>query len=225
MKANKIMRVASVLLVAVLLTTCAISSTFAKYVTTASGSDTARVAKWGVSITVPGTMFSDSYKDTATTYTANETGDTITVQADTQGTKILAPGTNGTLANLAVTGTPEVDVTVTYTADLVLTNWKIGENEYCPIVFTVAGNTIQMGGEINTVAKLETAVENAIAAVTNTYNTNTNLSTVVNDDLVVTWAWAYSGNDVNDTALGNAAAAGNAATISLTVNATITQVD
>ena len=43
MKKNIMMRVASALLIAVLLTTCAISGTFAKYVSTASGSDTARV--------------------------------------------------------------------------------------------------------------------------------------------------------------------------------------
>jgi hypothetical protein len=41
------MRIASALLVAVLLTTCAISGTFAKYVTSASSHDSARVAHWG----------------------------------------------------------------------------------------------------------------------------------------------------------------------------------
>ena len=41
------MRLASALLVLTLLTTCAISSTFAKYVTKAEGSDKARVAYWG----------------------------------------------------------------------------------------------------------------------------------------------------------------------------------
>lgn len=47
MKKNKAMRLASALLVLTLLTTCAISSTFAKYVTKAEGSDKARVAYWG----------------------------------------------------------------------------------------------------------------------------------------------------------------------------------
>ena len=47
MKKNVMMRVASALLVAVLMTTCAISGTFAKYTTTASGKDAARVANWG----------------------------------------------------------------------------------------------------------------------------------------------------------------------------------
>ena len=44
MKTNKMMRIASVLLVAVLLTTCVISGTFAKYTTTVSATSTANVA-------------------------------------------------------------------------------------------------------------------------------------------------------------------------------------
>ena len=50
MRKNRMMRAASALLVAVLMTTCTISGTFAKYVTEASGGDTARVAQWGVSV-------------------------------------------------------------------------------------------------------------------------------------------------------------------------------
>ena len=50
MKKNKTMRLASGLLVAVLLTTCAISGTFAKYVSDATNSDTARVAKWSIEV-------------------------------------------------------------------------------------------------------------------------------------------------------------------------------
>ena len=67
MKKNTMMRVASALLVAVLLSTCAISGTFAKYVTTASGSDTARVAKWDVQISgIADGLFAKTYaKDTA----------------------------------------------------------------------------------------------------------------------------------------------------------------
>lgn len=61
MKKNKMMRAASALLIAVLLTTCAVSGTFAKYTTSETGSDTARVAKWGVEVTAEGTMFADAY--------------------------------------------------------------------------------------------------------------------------------------------------------------------
>lgn len=47
MKKNKMMRIASVLLVAVLLSTCAIFGTFAKYTTSVTSQDSARVAYWG----------------------------------------------------------------------------------------------------------------------------------------------------------------------------------
>lgn len=241
MKKNKMMRIASVLLIAVLMTTCAISGTFAKYVTSAEGTDSARVAKWGVEIEATGVMFNDSYKDEATTYSANETGDAITVQADTEGTKILAPGTEGSLAALSVTGTPEVDVEVTYDATLTLTGWNVTGDwdndpdtadttvEYCPIEITVGDETFKIGeNNIADIAGLKSAVEAAIEGKTATYNTNTDLS-AVNDDVVVSWAWDYEGNDdVKDTALGNVAAdasSANAAVIELTITTTITQVD
>ena len=226
MKKNRMMRVASGLLVAVLLTTCVISGTFAKYVTDASGSDSARVAKFGVKITAAKDMFNDSYKDTKTTYTANEQIGEITVQADTEGTDVVAPGTKGSLVGFEVTGTPEVDVEVTYVADLTLTGWTVDNAEYCPIEITVGSETFKMGGEIATVAALEKAVEDAIVAKKAIYHTNTDLSTVVNDDVVVSWEWKFTGNDdVKDTALGDAAAAGNAAEIALAITTTITQID
>ena len=62
MKKNKMMRIASILMVATLITTCAISGTFAKYVTKASGEDKARVAKWGIVLDVQATgAFDDRY--------------------------------------------------------------------------------------------------------------------------------------------------------------------
>ena len=226
MKKNVMMRVASALLVAVLLSTCAISGTFAKYVTTASGTDTARVAKFGVAITAADELFSDSYKDAKTTYTANEETGDITVQASTVGTNVVAPGTQGALVGFAVTGTPEVDVRVTYEASLTMIGWTLADSsEYCPIEITVGTETFKVGDNATDVADLIAKVEVAIEDKAAVYHTNTDLS-AVNDDVVVSWAWDYEGNsDVNDTYLGDQAAAGNAPTISLTVTTTITQID
>ena len=239
MKKNKMMRIASVLLVAVLMSTCAISGTFAKYVTSAEGGDSARVAKWGVEITAATDMFSDSYKDAHTTYTANESTGEITVQAAAADTNIVAPGTNGSLVGFTVTGTPEVDVNVTYVATLTLTGWKVTgdwddndvtpdeEVEYCPIVITVNGvtygtNDTSATNKSATIADLQTAVKAAIEAKAATYHTNTNLS-AVNDDVVVSWSWAFEGNDdAKDTALGDLS---TAPTIELNIQTTITQVD
>ena len=141
---------------------------------------------------------------------------------------MIAPGTKGELAAFEVTGTPEVDVQVTYVADLKLTNWTVNDSEYCPIVFTVNGEEFKISGASYTkVADLEAAVEAAIAKKAAYYHTNTDLSEVT-DDLKVTWEWPFSTsaeNDVKDTALGNAAAKDNAAEIELTVSMTITQVN
>ena len=210
MKKNKMMRIASVLLIAVLMTTCAISGTFAKYVTSAEGSDTARVAKWGVTITANGDMFKTNYDNTAISSVAEE--------------NIVAPGTSGDLVAMTLSGTPEVKVEVSYEADLVLTGWKYDTEDYCPIVFTVGTTEIKMDATNNTLAKLEKAVEAAIEAYTAEYNANVNLATY-GETPVVSWSWAYDGEDVKDTLLGNAAAAGNASTIKLTITTTVTQVD
>lgn len=226
MKKNKMMRLASAMMVLTLMSTSVISGTFAKYVTTASGSDSARVAKFGVKITAANDMFNDSYKDAKTTYTASEEGDAITVQASTEGTNVVAPGTKGSLVGFAVTGTPEVDVEVTYVPTLTLSGWEVDGAVYCPIEIKVNDETFKVGvGAISDIAALKTAVEDAIKNKTAVYDTNTNLE-AVNDDVKVSWEWAYTGNeDAKDTKLGDAAAEGSAATIELAITTTITQVN
>ena len=89
------------------------------------------------------------------------------------------------------------------------------------------GDTWIMGSATGSMVNLENAVEDAIEAYTATYDANKNLATEVEVPTPdVSWRWAFEGNDdVKDTALGDAAAAGNAATITLTVKTTITQVD
>lgn len=230
MKKNVMMRLACFLLVAVLISTSAISGTYAKYVTANTATDSARVAKWGVEIQAYNEMFANSYKNTKTTWTDNEKLAEITVQADTKEEKVIAPGTNGQLAAFGVTGTPEVDVQVTYVADLQLTNWTVNNSEYCPIVFKVNGQEFKISNEsgstITTIAALEKAVEDAIVDCDAYYHTNTDLS-AVNDDLTVTWEWPFytsDENDVKDTALGDAAK-DNPATISLKVTVAVTQVN
>ena len=52
------------------------------------------------------------------------------------------------------------------------------------------------------------------------------MSTIGANAPAISWKWAFEGNDnVKDTYLGDQAAAGNAATISLSVTATVTQID
>ena len=113
MKKNKMMRIASVLLVAVLLSTCAISGTFAKYVTQVSGNDSARVAKWGIKSNLDDiSTFSASYYATAEVKSANGTD------------KVVAPGTSDS-GTYVVTGAPEVAYTVTFTTPNTVTETDI----------------------------------------------------------------------------------------------------
>ena len=123
MKKNKALRAASALLVLTLLTTSIIGGTFAKYTTSGSVNDTARVAKWGVDITTSGALYSDAYAiataaageaNLPATWVANPGEDSITVAAATKSDNIVAPGTKsyGNGLSFGISGVPEVAVTV-----------------------------------------------------------------------------------------------------------------
>lgn len=120
MKKNRMMRLASILLVCVLMTTSVISGTFAKYVTTDSASDTARVAKWGVTALVSGSLFGENYyafSDTEATSNKIAASTQQSVDVSSTGGNIVAPGTTSDEGlRLAISGTPEVANTVTVEA-------------------------------------------------------------------------------------------------------------
>lgn len=220
MKKNKMMRIAAFLLVAVILTTCAISGTFAKYVTSGSGSDTARVAKFGVTVTGTADTFKETYAKTDNSFTLD--ANSVVSTED-----VVAPGTSGSMVAFEITGTPEVAVRVAFTGTLELGDKWVDSTTayYCPIEVKV-GDTTFKGTEYASADAFETAVNAKIATYTNDYVAGTNLSTIGGDAPVITWKWAFEGNDnVKDTYLGDQAAAGNAATISLAVTATVTQID
>ena len=170
MKKNKMMRVASILLVAVLLTTSIISGTFAKYVTSGEASDSARVAKFGVIVTATGNLFDATYKTTENTPGKStgtspdyDTADHTTLSVESSnGNKLVAPGTKNTDGlTFGVTGTPEVDVNVkldfTAVKDVFLkantalpdmtkaayTGTFDNTGDYYPIVFTLEGNYLK----------------------------------------------------------------------------------
>lgn len=112
MKKNRMMRLASVLLVLTLLTSSMISGTFAKYVSADEDSDTARVAKWGVTASISGSLFGKSCEhvteDGGNEISASATDMTVAV-ADSDESMIVAPGTQNTDGLiLSVTGMPEV---------------------------------------------------------------------------------------------------------------------
>jgi hypothetical protein len=224
MKKNVMLKIASVLMVAVLLTTCAISSTFAKYTTSASEFDEARVAKFGVTVTtkVKGLF--------ATTY-----GDTVS-----SGVNVVAPGTdNGTFtATSEITGQPEVDVKVVTVGEVTLANWEVDGKYYCPLVVTVGNNEPLDGTKYQSMAEFKAAIE-AFINDTHDYDAGT-LLTDEAKDIAIKWSWAYetqktvegkteldTDRDYKDTQLGNAAAENetNAPSIKIEVTQTVTQID
>lgn len=219
MKKNKMMRMASVLLVLVLLTTSVVSGTFAKYTTSASSYDIARVAKFDVALTANGTTFANTYAKDDSTFTV----DSNTVVSSTSD-KVVAPGTTRDMVKMGLTGTPEVATRVSYEGSFdVSNNWVIGPDFYCPLIIKVNTTTIN-GKDYTSKADFVAAVNNAIKAVKKDYAANTDLSTVGADALAISWEWPFSTsdeNDAKDTALGNA---GNA-TVSVTVKTTVTQID
>jgi hypothetical protein len=227
MKKNMMMRLASVLLVATLLSTCAISGTFAKYVTTESGSDSARVAKWGVELVV------DSFKLFAKQYKTDDTTATFSGDYSVEsGDNVLAPGTSGTFADIAITGTPEVAVDVAVVATVEVSgDWTVGGDFYCPIVVTVGTEEIA-GTDYTSAAAFAAAIKAEIDGYSKQYAPNQDLS-AIDANFDISWAWAFetgandvekAANNEKDTVLGDRAVAADLK-LSIGLAITITQVD
>ena len=238
LKNNRTMRAAVLLLALVLITSCFVGGTFAKYVTSGDAGDNARVAKWGVTVTAHGTgdVFAKEYDAIA--------GQDNTVVAGGE-YKVIAPGTKKDDAALvSLSGKPEVAVNVTYSAEhFGLTGKWVDKdsNFYCPLIIKVTG---KVGGQVKTetiecakkasAEDVATAVKAAVAACSATYGPNTDLSTVAGDGLKISWEWPFEETDnpgqtdVKDTYLGNqaATAAGlDIPAIHIPVTATVTQID
>lgn len=230
---NHTLKLAGILLALVLVTSCFVGGTFAKYVTEGTGSDSARVAKFGVKVTANGSTFANAYATDDNTVT----GIANSVVSSEETKNVVAPGTSGNMVSMTLAGTPEVAVNVKYAATVTLKNWVYKANEsateefYCPLVITVNGEDIK-GLNYPSDTDFKNAIETKINAYSNNYAAKTSLGEKSNDSLKVSWAWAFEDNaadatqtDVKDTYLGDQAAKGNAATIALEVVTTVTQID
>lgn len=238
------MRVAGLLLALVLVTSCFVGGTFAKYVTSNGGQDSARVAKFGVEVTATGDVFAKEYdaKDpTVQDYNGEVIAKSVISSGTTDNDKVVAPGTAKENAlTVSVTGKPEVAVEVKYEAHVTLNdtihtdhNWKLADGGYyCPLVITVNG-TEYNGLNYASATEFEDAVEGAINSLTKNYPANTDLGESGSKGVEISWKWPFEGatgskgsqSDLNDTYLGNQAAEGNAATVGIIVATTVTQID
>ena len=199
MKKNKMMRIASVLLVAVLLSTCAISGTFAKYTTTATTSDTARVAKWA--FTLEGAPIANNFTFDLFEYTDNN------VDVDGNGSEnVIAPGTTG---SFEINLTNNSEVNAKYTISFTENN-----EQNIPLQYSVDGATWKDSIAELTMANLTNiAIDMGASANQTIY-----WRWVFNDtDTAVTDGSAHAGQtNSSDTNLGTAATLAE-----VTINATV----
>ena len=236
MKKNKMMRVAAVMLVCVLLSTSIISGTFAKYVTSDSVSDSARVAKWGVTVRTSGSLYSESYTRHSSEITTTAFSDTVVTSST--GTKVVAPGTSCNTGGMdfSITGKPEVavkvDVAVTVQDVVLPTGWYLDyttgtpddefqvTTEYHPVKYTLTHTPVDGTEETlvtkGTLAEVETALEGIIGTSGGYYPVNTDLGKSGENcaglgAYHLTWEWEFPATanattDKMDTLLGQIAA-------------------
>ena len=130
MKKNNIRKVAGAIMVMSLITTCAIGTTFAKYTTGSSASDTARVAKWGVEVSTSGTLFGKQYKDVI----VKSGDDSISVESSNEA-KVVAPGTKNDVGmKISIKGQPEVDYAVSASYENTYEDIYLAAGEYAIMV-------------------------------------------------------------------------------------------
>lgn len=211
-KKNHTMRIAAGVMTAALLSTCAISSTFAKYTSESTGTATARVAKWDILFgeeTAMSKKFTFDLYSTLYDTTANsaetdvKTGDDVTR---------IAPGTQGSFAvkirnNSEVTAKYTVSFAIGYTDDTA--NTETVKNVTIPLRFSTDGST-NWTTDIATLNIADTAAVKL--GMTDSDKSAT---------CTVYWKWDYeNSNDANDTILGTAGAE-----IQITATVTATQVD
>lgn len=250
-KKNWTMRAAVLMLALVLITSCFVGGTFAKYVTSGSGKNSARVAKFGVTIEAQNdTMFKTTYATDNTDVSAEITNSVESSNAD----KLVAPGTseNGT-ASISVTGTPEVAVNVAFSLKgnpLKEVFLKAGEyadytkaatddtftlaEDYYPVKFILTQEKQGEEAENVTEGKLSD-IQKKLTEVSGNYPANTDLEKEIGT-YKLSWSWAFEGDNRADTLLGNLAA-GTArlepvgdelpysTNVAFELSATVTQID
>lgn len=209
MKKNKLFILGLVTVFVALVSLTLVSSTWAKYTTTQSGSDSARVAYWGFNSTAD--LALNLFEET----------DGTTVKSAVSGQDVIAPGTKGDCTvQLAYAPNadgkrkaPEVAYKVTYV--LSEANFTDNLQTHPNILFTVKiGGVAQPNAENKTWEKLPKEFIKDYAAGENAEN------------ITIEWKWIFDdtdgeNEDVFDTQLGNA----GEAVCEVVVTITATQVD
>lgn len=197
MEKNKTMKMILITLLIAMIALVLVSGTYAKYTSSASGSDTVRVAKWSFNvgetdIVAENTFTFDLFKTIKDTDGKTET-DVVSANAD----KVIAPGTSGSfdlvLENKSETSAKYgITYTVTNTASI-------------PVQFSVNGKdwTDNLANVVESDTDTKLAANNGTKTIT------------------IQWKWAYDGDDTTDVNLGKV----GTAKLIVQADVTATQID
>ena len=194
-RSSMMVRLVAVLAVIMMFTMCFVGGTFAKYTSSATGTDSATVAKWDIRVNGSEISTSNTFTfDLFQTITDSDLTSAETDIAPADGS-IIAPGTSGkfsiAIQNLSqVNAKYAIDYTVTKTDNIPVefstngTDWKTNINQ-----LNVTDDAIGLGTE---------------------------------ETVTVYWRWRFeAGRDELDTSLGK----DGTATLTVVANVTATQVD
>ena len=192
---SKTWLIASILSILVVFCSGLVGTTLARYIVGKSAVEKARVAKWGVVITVSD---ESAFK---TEYESKDEAGRLSVKSSSMD-RLVAPGTADEEGmTFSITGKPEVatkfDVSIAVNSDVFI-------DDYHPIVFTLMQTKSATGTNFDpvsgTISEIKAAFEKW--AETAYFDANTDLETEFN----LTWKWDYeNGADAKDEALGGLA--------------------
>lgn len=198
MKRNKTTVIITIALILALIALILVASSYAKYISSGAGSDTARVAKWSFKVGNNDIVATDTFEfDLFKTITDTE-GTTETDVVSANSDKVIAPGTSGSF-ELVLENKSEVSAKygIEYT---------IENTESIPVQFSVNGGETWTDSLTNVIAN---DADTKLAA-------NNGSKTIT-----VQWRWAYEGNDATDVTLGK----DGTAKLKVIAKVTATQID
>lgn len=180
--------ITSIALILTLISTSLLGGTLAKYVTSIEGIEEARTAQWGVDFTTTGMLFQKAY--------INDDGQ-VTVSGGSD--FVIAPGTEGYMGGITITGIPEVAFELTFdfgSSEAYNWNYPLGENLYYePVIWTIKNHDTKYIYEGN--------FENMLDVFNSELFIFYPGGPIPNISLSFAWKWPFEGNDEGDTYYGN----------------------
>ena len=198
-RSSMMVRLVAVLAVTMMFTMCFVGGTFAKYTSSATGTDSTTVAKWDIKVNNDNITASDTFNFNLFNTVKDTDGNTETDMGPNDGT-IIAPGTRGSF-DIVIKNDSQVNAK--YTIDYTVNTRSI------PVEFSTNGTDWKTDiDDLDVVSGIDIDM-NATETVT------------------VYWRWRFEADNVTvgdnlDTSLGSAA---SAATLTVAAKVTATQVD